>query len=63
MDMQADIIAVEQRAFRVRLTVKELCERAKVYPSVWSRAKSRGRVSVSTLKKMEAALVELEQAA
>jgi len=63
MDMKDDIFAVEQRAFRARLTVKELCERAKVFPSVWSRAKSRGRVSIDTLRKMETALLEAETSA
>ena len=47
---------IERRAFDARMTVAELCAKAGVSPQAWSRAKSRKRVSVVTIRRMEAAL-------
>lgn len=55
------ILAVEQRAFAVRKTVSQVCDLAGVYPQTWSRAKSRGAVSVDTLLRMERVLDKLEK--
>ena len=39
----------------------EVCERAEVALPSWSRAKSRGRISTTLIKKIEDALTALEQ--
>ncbi len=52
--------AVEDRAFAARRTMQQVCDRASVYPSVWSRAKSRGVVSVDVMVRMERALALIE---
>lgn len=57
-----DIAALERRAAAARVTMKELCAAANVAQSTWSRAKSRGNVRVSTLRKMEDALCQIEAA-
>lgn len=57
-----DIAAVEERAAAARLTVQELCEIAGVFTSSWSRAKTRGKIRVTMLRKMEHALDEIEAA-
>ncbi len=40
--------------------MQQVCDRASVYPSVWSRAKSRGVVSVDVMVRMERALALIE---
>lgn len=52
--------AVEQRAFDARLTMQEVCERAGVAQSTWSRAKARGSIRVKTLRRIEAAVASAE---
>jgi hypothetical protein len=52
--------AVEQRAFDARLTMTELCGLARIAPSTWSRARSRGTIRPRTLKAMEDALAAHE---
>lgn len=52
---------VEERAFAARKTVRQVCDKAGVYPSVWSRAKARGTVSVDVMIRMERALDIFEQ--
>lgn len=52
---------VEERAFAVRKTVSQVCDLAGVYPSVWSRAKGRGTVSIDVISRMERALDRLEK--
>jgi hypothetical protein len=54
------IRAIEQRAFEARATEGDVCSRAGILQSVWSRAKSKGRVSVATLRLMEDALTAIE---
>lgn len=65
MSIEQAIEAVEQRAFDARVTLSTVCERAGIFPQVWSRAKRDKRASVSTLKRMEDALstIEAERAA
>jgi hypothetical protein len=53
--------AVEQRAFAARITISDLCERARVHQSVWSRAKKRQTIRVKVLDRIEAALTSVEQ--
>lgn len=47
---------VERRAFEARLNMTQLCDLAGVYPQTWSRAKSRGAISVDVILRMERAL-------
>ena len=58
-----EISAVEKRALAARLTMAELCEKAGIPASSWSRAKSRGSIRPKTLKKVEDALTQIEGAA
>lgn len=51
---------VEDRAFAARRTMRQVCDKAGVYPSVWSRAKARGTVSVDVMIRMEKALDQIE---
>lgn len=55
------IEAAEARAFELRLTMAEVCQAAAIDPAVWSRAKTRGTVRVSTLRRVEAALDAFER--
>jgi hypothetical protein len=55
------IQAVEERAFELRLTMKEVCQAAGLDPAVWSRAKTRGTIRTKTLRKVEAALDAFER--
>lgn len=61
---ESAIAAVESRAFAARITMQDLCARAKVHQSVWSRAKARGTIRVRVLSRVEDALdaVEAERA-
>ena len=43
--------------------MKDVCAIARVKPSSWSRAKSRGAISVTLLSKIEDALAFLEREA
>ncbi len=61
MSHEKAIAAVEDRAFAARKTVAAVCDKAGVYHSTWSRAKSRGVVSVDVLLRMERALEAFEQ--
>lgn len=61
MSQSEAIAAVETRAFAVRLTIAELCAKAQVHHSVWSRAKTRGTIRVKLLARMESALEEIER--
>lgn len=51
---------VEDRAFAARKTMRQVCDKAGVYPSVWSRAKARGTISVDVMIRMEKALDQIE---
>ena len=55
------MLEVERRAFDARKTVAQVCDIAGVYPSVWSRAKSRERVSIDVISRMERALATIEK--
>jgi hypothetical protein len=48
--------AVEDRAFSLRLSTTDALRLAKVAPSTWSRAKKRGFIRASTIRKVEEAL-------
>lgn len=48
--------AVEDRAFALRLSMSEALKLAKIAPSTWSRAKKRGLIRASTIKRIEDAL-------
>lgn len=61
MIQQEHMQRVEDRAFAARKTVREVCDMAGVYPSVWSRAKARGTVSVDVMIRMEKALDAIEK--
>lgn len=50
------IKAVEDRAFKNRLTMSDVLRIARVAPSTWSRAKSRGTIRAKTLRRVEDAL-------
>ena len=56
MNKQQIIDTIERRAFEARLTISELCEKAGVHPSSWSRIKRTGNISVKTLRDMEGVL-------
>lgn len=60
MDHAKAIEAVESRAFAARKTVAAVCDKAGVYHSTWSRAKTRGVISVDVLLRMERALEAFE---
>ena len=60
MDNKTDINAVEQRAYKARVRIGEVCDRADVHRSVWSKAKTRGTVAVETLLRMETAMAVIE---
>jgi hypothetical protein len=60
MDKQTAISEVERRAFEARRTMSEVCCEAGIVLSVWSRAKTRGKISVLTLRKVEDALSRIE---
>ena len=53
--------AVEDRVFRLRLTMTDVLKLATVSPSTWSRAKGRGYCRASTLKKVEDAVGQFEK--
>jgi len=55
-----EIDAIERRADNARLTMRELCELAGILQPTWSRAKSKGRVSVSTIRRLEEQLAKVE---
>jgi hypothetical protein len=55
-----EIGAVEKRAAAARLTMGELCSMAGVAASTWSRAKARGKVRVSTVRRLEEKLAVAE---
>lgn len=61
MDTNKAIETIERRAFEARLTGLELCARADVHNVSWSRAKNSKRISVKTLRKLEAALDAVER--
>ena len=48
--------AVEDRAFSLRLSTTDALNLAKVSPSTWSRAKRRGYIRASTIRRVEEAL-------
>lgn len=48
--------AVEERAHALRLTTTDALTLAKVAPSTWSRAKKRGFIRASTIRRVEDAL-------
>lgn len=60
MDTKEAIQAAERRAFIARRTMSEVCDRAGINLSVWSRAKGRGTISAATLRKVEEALSSIE---
>lgn len=47
---------VEDRAFAARLNITDALRLAKVAPSTWSRAKRRGYIRASTIRRVEEAL-------
>ena len=55
------MLEVERRAFDARKTVAQVCDIAGVYASSWSRAKSRERVSIDVITRMERALDKIER--
>lgn len=55
--------AIESRAFAARLTMQELCQRAEIHQSVWSRAKARGSIRVKVLRRIEEQLDMIEREA
>lgn len=61
MTPSEQISAVEKRAFDARLTMQDVLRIAKVAPSTWSRAKSRGTIRAKTLAKVEDALAWYER--
>jgi hypothetical protein len=56
MTHSAQMQAVEDRAFSLRLSTTDALKLAKVAPSTWSRAKRRGYIRASTIRKVEEAL-------
>ena len=60
MDIKHDIEAVERRAFAARYTMAEVCDRAGIHQSTWSRCKLRQAISVVVLRKIEFTLGEME---
>lgn len=52
--------AVEKRAAALRMTMGQVCEKADVAHSTWSRAKARGRIRATTLKAVEDFLDQAE---
>lgn len=52
--------SVEKRAARALKTMGEICEDAGVAHSTWSRAKERGTISVTTLRRLNVALERAE---
>jgi hypothetical protein len=48
--------AVEDRAFALRLSTTDALNLARVSPSTWSRAKKRGFIRASTIRRVEEAL-------
>lgn len=48
--------AVEDRAHTARVTMGRILHMAGVAHSTWSRAKARGRIRASTIKRVEDAL-------
>lgn len=57
-----DIAAVERRAAALRLTMGELCALAGIPQSTWSRAKARGSIRVTTIRRLEDQLSKKEKA-
>lgn len=57
------VATVERRAADLRLTMGEVCEKAEVAHSTWSRAKSRGTITIPTIRQIENTLDRLEQEA
>lgn len=57
-----EIDAIERRAADARLTMGELCGLAGILQPTWSRAKSRGSVSVATVRRLEEQLTIRESA-
>jgi hypothetical protein len=47
---------VEDRAHSLRLSMTDALNLAKVAPSTWSRAKKRGFIRASTIRRVEEAL-------
>lgn len=52
--------AVEGRVFRLRLTMTDALQVARVANSTWSRAKARGYIRAKTLGRVEEAVKWLE---
>lgn len=61
MTHSAQMQAVEDRAFALRLSTTDALKLAKVAPSTWSRAKQRGYIRASTLRRIEDALASYER--
>lgn len=61
------IVPLQSRMFAAGLRTKDVCERAAVNPSTWSRWAAGGVPDLATLRKIEAAveamILEDEQAA
>ena len=62
MTQKKEIAAVEARARALRMTLRDVCAEAGLHNSSWSRAKSRGTISIKNLGRMEDALARLEAA-
>ncbi len=53
--------AVEDRVFNLRLTMTDVLKIAGVANSTWSRAKGRGYIRATTLKRVEDAVAQHEK--
>jgi|GEM_PF-6768702 len=50
------IVPLQSRAFAEGVRIKEMCERADVHPTTWSRWAAGGTPDLTALRRMEAAL-------
>lgn len=57
---QDEIAALESRAHAARITMRDVCKRAGIFPQSWYRARKRGRMEYAPYVRLEAELASIE---
>jgi len=58
---EAELGALEARAHEARITMRQVCVRAKIHPQSWYRARKRGRAEYTLIDPLEKELSAIEQ--
>lgn len=60
MIQQAEIAALETRAHAARISMRQVCVKAGLFPQSWYRARKRGSMEYDPYNRLEGVLLRLE---